>query len=137
MTDRPVIALDVMGGDAGPATVIAAAEIAHERYPRLRYRLFGDEAIIAPLLAKAKRVAANAIVVHSPDVILGTDKPSVAVRRARTTSMGMGIAAVKAGEAAAMVSAGNTGALMAMAKLERCAPCPESTGRRSPRCCRR
>ena len=117
MTDRPVIALDVMGGDGGPAVVVAAAEVAHERYPRLAFRLYGDEAAIAPLLKAAPRVAANAVVVHAPDVILGTDKPSAAIRRARTTSMGMGVAAIKAGEAQAMVSAGNTGALMAMAKL--------------------
>ncbi len=117
MAVPPVIALDVMGGDGGPAVVVAAAEIAHERYPKLTYRLYGDEAAIRGQLGRAPRVAANATIVHSPDVILGTDKPSAAVRRARTTSMGMGIAAVKAGEAQAMVSAGNTGALMAMAKL--------------------
>jgi len=117
MTDRPVIALDVMGGDGGPATVIAAAEVAQERYPRIAYRLYGVESAIRAELARAPRVAANACVVHCSDVILGTDKPSAAVRRARTTSMGLAIAAVKAGEAQAMVSAGNTGALMAMAKL--------------------
>jgi len=117
MTDRPVIALDVMGGDSGPAVVVAAAEIAQERYPRLAFRLYGDEAAIRAELTRAPRVASNSVVVHSPDVILGTDKPSAAIRRARTTSMGMGVAAIKAGEAQAMVSAGNTGALMAMAKL--------------------
>nr|WP_295664227.1 phosphate acyltransferase PlsX [Polymorphobacter sp.] len=117
MTDRPVIALDVMGGDVGPAVVIAAAEIAQERYPKLLFRLYGGESAINDQLKRSPRVAANAVVVHSPDVILGTDKPSAAVRRQRTTSMGMAIAAIKAGEAQAMVSAGNTGALMAMAKL--------------------
>ncbi len=117
MTDRPVIALDVMGGDGGPAVVVAAAEVAQERYPRLAFRLYGDETVIRDHLGKAPRVAANAVVVHCPDVILGTDKPSAAIRRARTTSMGMGVAAIKAGDAQAMVSAGNTGALMAMAKL--------------------
>lgn len=117
MTDRPVIALDVMGGDVGPAVVIAAAEVAQERYPKLLFRLYGGEPAIRDQLRRSPRVAANAVVVHSPDVILGTDKPSAAVRRQRTTSMGMAIAAIKAGEAQAMVSAGNTGALMAMAKL--------------------
>ncbi len=117
MTDRPVIALDVMGGDGGPAVVIAAAEIAHERYPKLLFRLYGGAAAIDAELKRNPRVLANSTVVDCPDVILGTDKPSAAIRRMRTTSMGMGVAAIKAGEAQAMVSAGNTGALMAMAKL--------------------
>ena len=117
MTGRPVIALDVMGGDGGPAVVIAAAELAHLRYPKLGFRLYGPEAAIRAELATAPRVSANSVVVHTDGVILGTDKPSAAVRRVRTTSMGMAIAAIKAGEAQAMVSAGNTGALMAMAKL--------------------
>jgi glycerol-3-phosphate acyltransferase PlsX len=117
MSDRPVIALDVMGGDGGPAVVIAAAELAQERYPRLLFRLYGDETAIRTEMARAPRVTANAVVIHSPDVILGADKPSAAIRRARTTSMGMGVTAIKDGEAQAMVSAGNTGALMALAKL--------------------
>ena len=117
MTSRPIIALDVMGGDGGLAVVIAAAELAHERYPKLGFRLYGPEAAITAQLAHAPRVAANAVVIDAADVILGTDKPAAAVRRQRTTSMGMAIASIKAGEAQAMVSAGNTGALMAMAKL--------------------
>ncbi len=117
MTDRPVIALDCMGGDGGPAVAVAAAEVAQLRYPRLQFRLYGDEAAIRKHLGRAPRVAANSVLVHSPDVILGTDKPSAAIRRARTTSMGMGVAAIRDGEAQAMVSAGNTGALMAIAKL--------------------
>ncbi len=117
MTDRPVIALDCMGGDGGPAVAVAAAEVAQLRYPRLLFRLYGDEATIRKHLARAPRVAANSVLVHSADVILGTDKPSAALRRARTTSMGMGVAAIRDGEAQAMVSAGNTGALMAIAKL--------------------
>ncbi len=117
MTDRPVIALDCMGGDGGPAVAVAAAELAQERYPRLLFRLYGDEVVVRAHLDRAPRLAASAVLVHSPDVILGTDKPSAAIRRARTTSMGMGVAAIRDGEAQAMVSAGNTGALMAMAKL--------------------
>ena len=111
----PVISLDVMGGDAGLADVLAAAEIASERYPRLAFRLHGDETAIRAELPRCPRLAATAVIVHAPDVILGSEKPSVALRRSKTTSMGMAIAAVKAGEAHAAVSAGNTGALMAMA----------------------
>lgn len=117
MVDRPLIALDAMGGDVGPAVVIGGAEIARERYPRLRFRFYGQEPLIREALKSAPRIAAEAEIVHVEGVVLGTDKPSAAIRRARVTSMGQAIEAVKAGEAAAAVSAGNTGALMAMSKL--------------------
>lgn len=112
-----VIALDAMGGDVGPAVVVAGAELARERYPSLRFRLHGQEPAIREALAHAPRVAAEAEIVHVDGVVLGTDKPSQAIRRARSTSMGLAIQAVKTGEASAAVSAGNTGALMAIAKL--------------------
>ncbi len=115
--ERPVIALDVMGGDGGAALIIAAAELAHERYPKLQFRLYGAEAEIRAELAHAPRVTANAVVVHTAEVVLNTDKPGQVLRRGRGTSMGMAIAAVKAGDAHGAVSAGNTGALMALAKL--------------------
>jgi len=111
----PVIALDVMGGDAALADVLAAAEIASERYPKLAFRLHGPEAAIRAELARCPRLAATAVIIHSDDVILGTDKPSQALRRSKTSSMGLAIQSVKLGEAHAAVSGGNTGALMAMA----------------------
>jgi glycerol-3-phosphate acyltransferase PlsX len=106
-----------MGGDIGPAVMVAGAALAHERRPDLSFLLFGDEAAIRAEVARCPRLEGVAKVVHTPDVIGGEDKPSQAIRRAKTTSMGRAIAAVKAGEADAAVSAGNTGALMAMAKL--------------------
>lgn len=114
---RPVIALDAMGGDVGPAVVVAGAELARERYPNLRFRIFGQQDAIRAALATAPRMAAEAEIIHVEGVVLGTDKPSQAIRRARSTSMGLAIDAVKKGEASAAVSAGNTGAMMAMAKL--------------------
>ncbi len=111
----PVIALDVMSGESGVAEAVAAADIAAERYPRTSFLLFGSEAAIAPELARWPRLAGRARIIHSDDVVTMGDKPSQALRRARTTSMGMAIDAVKQGEAHAAVSAGNTGALMAMA----------------------
>ena len=117
VNDRPVIALDVMGGDGGPAQVIAGAELARERYPKLLFRLYGDETVIRAELTRAPRVAAEAVVVHTDTKVLGTDKPSQVIRRGRGTSMGLAIEAVKAGDAHAVVSAGNTGALMSMAYL--------------------
>ncbi|MGL4543364.1 MAG: phosphate acyltransferase PlsX [Polymorphobacter sp.] len=114
---NPVIALDAMGGDTGLTLVIAAAEIARLRYPKLRFRIYGPEPALRAALASAPRVAAECVIVHTDAVVLGTDKPSQVIRRGRDTSMGLAISAVKAGEADAVVSAGNTGALMAMAKL--------------------
>jgi glycerol-3-phosphate acyltransferase PlsX len=87
----PVIALDVMSGEAGVAAAVAAADIAAERYPRLSFLLHGREAEIAAELARWPRLAACARIVHSEDVVLMTDKPAHALRRARTTSMGMAI----------------------------------------------
>jgi len=114
--EAPRIALDAMGGDGGPATMIAGAAIAHMRDPALRFMLFGDENAIRRALQRHPELA-ESVVVHCDDVITGDDKPSQAIRRTKTSSMGAAILAVKAGDAAAAVSAGNTGALMAIAKL--------------------
>jgi glycerol-3-phosphate acyltransferase PlsX len=113
----PRIAIDAMGGDVGAAVMVAGAERAWKRRSDLAFILFGDKAQIETELAQRPDLARVAQIVHCDDVIAATDKPSQAIRRAKTTSMGQAIAAVKDGEAQAMVSAGNTGALMAMAKL--------------------
>lgn len=117
MIEAPRIAIDAMGGDGGPAVMIAGAAQARAKYPQLHFRLFGDEIAIRAELAKHGALAGHAEVVHAPETISGEDKPSQAIRRAKTTSMGLAVAAVKAREADAAVSAGNTGALMAMSKL--------------------
>jgi glycerol-3-phosphate acyltransferase PlsX len=113
----PRIAIDAMGGDVGPAVMVAGAARAYERRPDLGFLLFGDRAAIESELARHPALAGHAEIVHCEDVIAGTEKPSQAIRRAKTSSMGRAIAAVKAGDAHAAVSGGNTGALMAMAKL--------------------
>jgi phosphate acyltransferase len=117
VVSTPRIAIDAMGGDVGAATMIAGAELAYQRRSDLSFLLFGDEKTIRAELAARPGLAAVATIVHSDETISPDDRPSQAIRRARTTSMGQAIAAVKAGEAQAMVSGGNTGALMAMAKL--------------------
>ena len=113
----PHLAIDAMGGDNGPAVPVAGVAAALSRSPDLRFTLFGDETAVAAEVARHKGFAARVAIAHAPDVITGDDKPSQAIRRARTTSMGLAIDAVKQGKADAAVSAGNTGALMAMAKL--------------------
>jgi glycerol-3-phosphate acyltransferase PlsX len=113
----PRIAIDAMGGDHGPATMLAGADLAYQRRDDLSFLLFGDAAAIAPELAVRPGLRAVSEVVHCPETISADDRPSQAIRRARTTSMGRMIAAVKDGETQAAVSGGNTGALMAMSKL--------------------
>jgi glycerol-3-phosphate acyltransferase PlsX len=115
--DAPRIAIDAMGGDGGAAMMLAGAALAYSRAPDLRFLLVGDEAVLAPELAKHAKLAAVSEIRHAPDKISGDDKPSQAIRRAKTSSLGLAIAAVKTGDAAVMVSSGNTGAMMAMAKL--------------------
>jgi glycerol-3-phosphate acyltransferase PlsX len=117
LANAPRIAIDAMGGDTGPAVMVAGAAGALKRHDDLSFLLFGDEQAIRRELARFPALAAAAEIVHSDDVIAAEDKPSQAIRRAKTTSMGQMIAAVKDGRAHAAVSAGNTGALMAMSKL--------------------
>jgi glycerol-3-phosphate acyltransferase PlsX len=115
--DAPRIAIDAMGGDGGAATMLAGAALALTRSPDLTFLIVGDEAAIQAELVRHPKLAAVSDLRHAPDTISGDDKPSQAIRRAKTTSMGLAIAAVKESSAGAAVSAGNTGALMAMAKL--------------------
>jgi glycerol-3-phosphate acyltransferase PlsX len=111
------IGLDAMGGDAAPGIVVAGAALALERDPELRLLLFGDTARLEPLLAGQDQLRARSEVRHTPDSVAGDAKPSLALRQGRNSSMRLAVNAVKEGEAAATVSAGNTGALMAMAKF--------------------
>jgi glycerol-3-phosphate acyltransferase PlsX len=106
-----------MGGDQGPAVVVPGAAIALERHQGLSFLLFGDEPRIRPYLERHPRLAERARIVHTDTVVEMQDKPSQAVRRGRKSSMWLAIDAVQRREADFVVSAGNTGALMAMAKL--------------------
>ena len=107
-----------MGGDHGPEVVVPAAAIALERRPDTRYLLYGDEALLRPLVAKHPALAKKSQIVHCEVAVKMTDKPSQALRQGRrVSSMWKAVEAVKRGEADCAVSAGNTGALMAMAKV--------------------
>jgi glycerol-3-phosphate acyltransferase PlsX len=117
MAVSPRIAIDAMGGDIGPAVVIAGMARARRKDRALRFEVFGDEAQIAPELAKHQPLIEAVALHHSTDSIHASEKPSQAIRRAKTTSMGLAINAVKEGHADAALSGGNTGALMAMSKL--------------------
>ena len=112
------IALDVMGGDKGPSVVVPAAAIALERRPDTSFLLYGDEKILGPLVAQHPKLQAKSKIFHTDVAVKMTDKPSQALRSGRrTSSMWQSIDSVKRDEADCIVSAGNTGALMVMAKF--------------------
>ncbi len=113
----PRIAIDAMGGDEGVRVMIEGAALARRRHDRFKFLLVGDEIRIKDALRNHPNLRRASEILHCDDVISGEEKPSQALRRAKTTSMGLAINAVKAGDAGAAVSGGNTGALMAMAKL--------------------
>lgn len=117
MQAQRTIALDAMGGDHGPAVVITGAALSLMRYPTLDFILFGDEAAIKEQLKNHPALAARSRIVHTDSVVAMDDKPSQALRRGRGSSMWLTLEAVSKGEAHVAVSAGNTGALMAMAKV--------------------
>lgn len=117
MSERLIIALDVMGGDNAPRSVLRGANIARKRFPNVEFLLFGDEARIAPLLKRMPRLRRCATVVHAPDAIADDEKVAVALRTGKNSSMRKAIEAVRDGKAGGIVSGGNTGALMAMAKI--------------------
>ena len=112
------IALDAMGGDHGPSVVIPAAAIALIRHPDMRFILVGDEASIKPELAAHPALAAKSQLIHTDVAVAMDAKPSQALRKGRwKSSMWLALEAVRDGHADAVVSAGNTGALVAMAKF--------------------
>jgi glycerol-3-phosphate acyltransferase PlsX len=110
------LAVDAMGGDRAPAIVVAGLDLAAERHPEARFLLVGDESQVAPLLSRYRRAKAACTLRHAPEVIGDDMKPAAAVR-ARQASMRVAIDAVAAGEASGVVSAGNTGALLTLAKI--------------------
>lgn len=113
----PRIAVDAMGGDVGVRVMIEGAALARRQHDQFKFLLVGDETAIRTALEAHPNLRAASEILHAPDVVSGDEKPTQALRRARTTSMGLAIEAVKSGQAGAAVSAGNTGALMAMAKV--------------------
>jgi phosphate acyltransferase len=113
----PRIAVDAMGGDEGVRVMIEGAAIARRSHDRFKFLLVGDEVRIKAALESHPNLRSASEILHAEDVVSGDERPSQALRRAKTTSMGKAINAVKTGDAGAAVSGGNTGALMAMAKL--------------------
>lgn len=116
-SDRTVISVDAMGGDKGPAAVVAGLVDSLARHPGLHVLLHGDEAQVAPLLAREPGLSGRVTLCHAERAVAMTDKPSQVMRHGQGTSMWSAIDAVRDGRAGAVVSCGNTGALMAVAML--------------------
>ncbi|MGZ5932102.1 MAG: phosphate acyltransferase PlsX [Rhizomicrobium sp.] len=112
------VSIDAMGGDAGPGIVVAALVRSVVRHPAVNFILHGDEAELKPLLAKRGKLAERVAIRHTAERVRMEEKPSLALRRGRNTSMWRAIESVKKKEAEVAVSAGNTGALMAMSMVQ-------------------
>ncbi|MEQ8249218.1 MAG: phosphate acyltransferase PlsX [Alphaproteobacteria bacterium] len=117
MTQPITIALDAMGGDKAPGIVLKGADIARKRHPDANFLLFGDERRLGPILKRFPKLTGRCEIRHAPQVIAAEDKPSQALRRGKESSMRLAINAVRDGTAGGVVSAGNTGALLAMSKF--------------------
>lgn len=118
MSKAVTLSLDAMGGDRGPETVLTGASLALERCPDLHFLLHGDQTALDEVLKRFPKLAAVSRVVHAAVAVRMDEKPSQALRSGRgKSSMWKSLDSVKTGEADAAVSAGNTGALMAMAKF--------------------
>jgi glycerol-3-phosphate acyltransferase PlsX len=117
VTDMITVAIDGMGGDSAPDMIVGGLELACRQDPSVRYLLFGDENKLKPLLDLNPLTKDASEIRHTVDVVTMDDKPTTALRSGKNSSMRLAIDAVKNGEASAVVSAGNTGALMAMATI--------------------
>jgi glycerol-3-phosphate acyltransferase PlsX len=118
MSDKVRIALDAMGGDHGPAVIVAGADLALARHPGTEFLFFGNTAVVAPLVEARPSLQTASRLIHTDIAVRMEDKPSQALRYGRwKSSMWLAIDAVKKGDADVTVSGGNTGALMAMSKF--------------------
>lgn len=114
---RTLISVDGMGGDEGPAAVVAGCSLSAKSNDQIAFILHGDEAQLTPLVDKRPELKGRCEVRHAAEVVSMEDKPSQVVRTGKDTSMWSTIEAVRSGEASVAVSCGNTGALMAISMI--------------------
>ena len=117
MTSDVNIAIDVMGNDKGPEVIIEASSISKTRYPDIKYTYFGDSKMIGKYVRKYKNLIGSYQIMHTEEEVLPEDKPTLALRKRKNSSMGRALAYLKEKKVDAMVSAGNTGALLVISKL--------------------
>ncbi len=115
MHEKIIVAIDGMGGDNAPQMIVDGLALACQQLEGVEFLLFGDSEKLTPLLDAKPQLSEVCTLRHAPEAVSNDEKPTVALRNGRHTSMRLAIDAVKEGEASAVVSAGNTGALMAMA----------------------
>lgn len=111
------IAVDAMGGDFGPSEIVPALNMVIQGRPDVRFLIFGDQKKVQQYMKSYSALESVSEIIHTDKTIKNDDKPSLILRSSKGTSMRMAIEAVKDGNADAVVSAGNTGALMALAKI--------------------
>ena len=118
MSDELCLAVDAMGGDAGAEAIVDGVVLAVSKGLTAKVLFFGQESVLAPLIAAQPSLAGRCEVRHAADVVTMEDKPAGVLRRGRETSMWKAVAAVADGEAGGVVSSGNTGALMAVSRMQ-------------------
>lgn len=114
---RILVSVDAMGGDLGPAAVVAGIALSAKKNPQIGFILHGPEDVLRPLVQKRKALNGRCQIRHAESVVKMDDKPSQAVRQGKTSSMWSAIDSVRNGEAPVCVSCGNTGALMLMSVM--------------------
>ncbi len=118
MRFEQTISLDAMGGDRGTETIVAGAAISLERHPELTFLLHGDADLLTRAVKAHAALKERSEIVHSESVVAMDAKPSQAMRKGKGTSMWSAIESVQKNLAGVVVSGGNTGALMAISKLQ-------------------
>ena len=117
MAKNKTISLDAMGGDYAPDSVINGANLIASSRSDIEFLIFGDERKILPLLNKTTFLKKKSKLIHTDRCISADEKPSIALRKGANSSMRLAVNSIKSGDSDAVVSAGNTGALMAISKV--------------------
>ena len=117
MNNPIIIAIDAMGGDNSPNKVIEGISLHSKTSKNVQYKIFGNEKLILPLINKYKISNKNYKLIHTDKIVEGEDTALTAAKRGKDTSLWLAIDSLKKNEAHAIVSAGNTGALFLISKL--------------------
>ena len=117
MNNPILIAVDAMGGDNSPDKVIEGVSIHSRSSKEVNYKIFGDKNLIEPLISRHKILSHRIDIHHTPNYVHGEDSALAAAKKGKDTSLWLSIESLKTNEADAVVSAGNTGALFVIAKL--------------------
>jgi len=117
MNKSIVIAIDAMGGDNSPKKIIDGIELYHQKNKNIFYKLFGDKNIIENFIINKKIDKNNFEIINTENNVKGEDSPLSAAKRGKKSSMWMSIESVKNQTSDIVLSAGNTGALFVIAKL--------------------